>query len=90
MMIFLFSVNSFIILAVYQKYSIPKSQPSSSGTNTNTDFLLLNTEFQNDTFLMGFEIFAASAGSIAIKVSYYCFNLVLASFIKFFLDKIDC
>ena len=37
-------------------------------TNPNTDFLLLNTEFQNDTFLFGFELLGAQPGAINIKV----------------------
>ena len=36
--------------------------------NSEASFLLLNNEFHNDTILDGFELFAASSGTININV----------------------
>ena len=58
---FLFDLGSnynYVIPTVYS------NQP----TNSNGQFLLLNNEILNDTFLVGFELLAASPGTINIQV----------------------
>ena len=40
----------------------------SPNSNINTSFLLLNSEIHNDTFLSGFEFYAATNGTINIKI----------------------
>ena len=42
---------------------------SSPVSNSNSSFLLLNTEFHNHTSLFGFVLYAAVAGSISIQVN---------------------
>jgi hypothetical protein len=56
-----------MIKAIIQNYAIP-SNLSSTVTNSNTSFLLLNNEFRNQTYLNGFNIYAALNGSITIQV----------------------
>lgn len=36
----------------------------------NTSYLLINTEFRDQTYLFGFELFAQINGSINLKVKY--------------------
>ena len=55
--------------AITQNFAIPTNL-SSTVTNSNTTFLLLNNEFHNQTYLSGFQLYAASNASITIKVFY--------------------
>lgn len=50
-------------------YIIPSSILSPI-TNPATNFLLLNNEFHNDTYLFGFEFYSVSTGIINIKVRF--------------------
>ena len=61
-------INSKFI-AIAQSYSIPTTL-SSPNTNSNSSFLLLNTEFNNQTNLFGFTLYAAVNGSINIMVLF--------------------
>jgi len=63
-------------------YVIPRII-SSPTVNNNSTFLILNSEFQNQTWLSGFTLYGAVGGSITIqvkklkllfKISYYFFN----------------
>lgn len=47
-------------------------------TNKGTSFLVINNEFRNDTTLAGFELYAATGGTITIQVvsSKLCGSLV--------------
>lgn len=56
-------------------------------TNANTTFLLLNNEFRNQTFVSGFQFYAATAGSINIQVKQillkkFIYSLVNISILK--------
>jgi hypothetical protein len=50
-----------------QGYTIPTNL-STVKSLSGSSFLLLNTEFSNDTNLYGFELFAATTGSITLQV----------------------
>jgi len=56
--------------AITQNFAIPTNL-SSTVTNSNTTFLLLNNEFHNQTYLSGFQLYAATSGSINIMVNYF-------------------
>ncbi len=65
-----------MITGSIQTYSIPSSLTSSNTKTMNgTSFLLLNTEYQMSANLLGFEMYAAKAGSIIIQVANLNFNL---------------
>lgn len=53
--------------------AVPQSLQSPAVTDPNTatngEYLLLNSEFQNDTRLLGFQIYGASSGTIQIRVT---------------------
>ena len=51
-----------------KNYDIPKNLTSIK-TIQGQFFLLLNTEFRNDTSLSGFILYAATSGSITIQVN---------------------
>ena len=48
-------------------YSVPKTVTSYI-VNSGNLFLILNSDFSNDTYLNGFELNVALAGSITIQV----------------------
>lgn len=50
-------------------YIIPTNIINVTGPTTNGAFLLLNNEIHNDTFIIGFEFYSVSNGSILLKVS---------------------
>lgn len=57
---------------MYQGYTIPMTLSSVQSLSGNS-FLLLNTEFRNDTNLYGFELYGALNGSITLQVnSFLC------------------
>ena len=62
---------------IYPSYTIPTTI-ATPVTNSNTSFLLLNTEFHNQTSLTGFVLYAATNGSINIQVEK--FILILNSY----------
>jgi len=45
-------------------------------SNSNSTFLLLNNEVQNQTFLSGFTLFGTISGSITIQVKIFRRNLI--------------
>lgn len=53
--------------ALLSTYKIPTSI-STVTTNPGSYYLLLNSEFHNDTYLSGFEFYAVSSGTINIQV----------------------
>ena len=60
-------------------YVIPLSISTPQSIDS-VKFLLLNTEFRNDSNLYGFELFAATSGNITIQVIIHFFFLILCSF----------
>ena len=50
----------------YQAYSVPQNA-SLISSNSNSSFILLNTEIQNDTYLFGFDIYAIKNGTKTIE-----------------------
>ena len=57
----------FYFIVTYQTYSVPQNA-SLISSNSNSSFILLNTEIQNDTYLFGFDIYAIKNGTITIEV----------------------
>jgi hypothetical protein len=65
-----FNFNFFLIFIAYPtSYTIP-TVISGDYINSN-QFLLLNNEFRNQTYVFGFGLNAAIAGNIIISVSYF-------------------
>ena len=60
----IFNIN----LAILQSYSIPTNLTSPK-MNSNSSFLLVNSEFCNETNLFGFTLYAVVNGSINIEVN---------------------
>ena len=73
---------SYFGVAVPQSVTPLVTDPNSA---TNGEYLLLNSEFQNDTRLLGFEIFGRSAGLIIIKVKFCPRNYTYLLIMKIFL-----
>lgn len=65
-----FMNNYFIFfnIVLFSKYVIPTFIPSPT-VDPGSNFLLLNNEFYNNTFLYGFEFYAFNTGTITIKVN---------------------
>ena len=59
-----------LLKATIVNYQIP-SVVSSPVSNGNTSFLLLNSEFRNETNLFGFQLYSALNGSINIQVKIF-------------------
>jgi hypothetical protein len=51
----------------FQAYSVPKNA-SMVSSNSNSSFVLLNTEIQNDTYLFGFDLYTVQNGTFSIEV----------------------
>ena len=68
---------TFLYLAPIKTYTFPSSQANISSNNNNL-FILLNSEFLNDTTLFGFDLYAVKSGNITIQVNI---NKSLSSFL---------
>jgi hypothetical protein len=64
--------NYFTLISLYlapiKDFTFPSSQANISSNNNNW-FILLNSEFLNDTTLFGFDLFAVKSGNITIQVN---------------------
>lgn len=56
-----------VLFKVIINYPIPRSLTSPL-INMNSSYLLINTEFRDQTYLFGFEFFAQVNGTINLKV----------------------
>lgn len=58
------------MLGLNINYSIPNNIATTT-TNGNTSFMLLSTEFRNQGYLYGFQLYSSLNGSINIKVNFF-------------------
>ena len=71
-----FFIQIFFYKVSLQTYSIPNSMSNSNTKTFNGSlFLLLNTEFQKEANLNGFQLYAAKSGSINLQVNINICNV---------------